>query len=258
MSIYGNSVGHPLPNPRKGMDMTGSINMNGHQLGGLAEPVKDSDATSKGYVDNAIKCILTKYTVTLFADGWADNLQKVAVDFATSSNTIFSSPDPAYYDLYTENGVIVTEQADGSVTFRCESVPDADIIVNLAIFNPLPISQKEPVAYLYNGVRLPKLPEWDSKYRKLFIFRDEEESSYDVIAAESVEYTYNGAKFAIDPHGEYCWYYCDDGSGTWEFYANTSNPFAALLDRIVWANFDVLGEDGTTYLAASDPIPVYA
>lgn len=134
MSIYGNSVGHPLPNPRKGMDMTGSINMNGHQLGGLAEPVKDSDATSKSYVDNAIKGILTKYTVTLFADGWADNLQNVAVDFATSSNTIFSSPDPAYYDLYTENGVIVAEQADGIVTFRCESVPDADIIVNLAIF----------------------------------------------------------------------------------------------------------------------------
>ena len=134
MSIYGNSVGHPLPNPRKGMDMTGSINMNGHQLRGLAEPVKDSDAASKGYVDTAIKGILTKCMVTLFADGWADNLQNVAVDFATSSNTIFSSPDPAYYDLYTENGVIVAEQADGIVTFRCESVPDADIIVNLAIF----------------------------------------------------------------------------------------------------------------------------
>ena len=134
MSIYGNSVGHPLPNPRKGMDMTGSINMNGHQLGGLAEPVKDSDAASKGYVDTAIEGILTKCMVTLFADGWADNLQKVAVDFATSSNTIFSSPDPAYYDLYTENGVIVTEQANGSVTFQCESVPDADIIVNLVIF----------------------------------------------------------------------------------------------------------------------------
>ena len=134
MSIYGNSVGHPLPNPRKGMDMTGSIDMNGHQLGGLDEPVKNSDAASKGYVDTAIKGILTKYMVTLFADGWADNLQKVAVDFATSRNTIFSSPDPAYYDLYTENGVIVTEQADGSVTFQCKSVPAADIIVNLAIF----------------------------------------------------------------------------------------------------------------------------
>lgn len=84
MSIYGNSVGHPLPNPRKGMDMTGSINMNGHQLGGLAEPVKDSDAASKGYVDTAIKGILIKYMVTLSADGWVDNLQKVAVVFVTS------------------------------------------------------------------------------------------------------------------------------------------------------------------------------
>ena len=27
--------------------------------------------------------------------------------------------------------------------------------------SPLPEVQKEPVAYLYNGVRLPALPEWD-------------------------------------------------------------------------------------------------
>ena len=32
----------------------------------------------------------------------------------------------------------------------------------LSLFSsPLPEVQKQPVAYLYNGVRLPKLPEWD-------------------------------------------------------------------------------------------------
>ena len=33
----------------------------------------------------------------------------------------------------------------------------------LSLFSsPLPEVQKEPVAYLYNGVRLPALPEWDN------------------------------------------------------------------------------------------------
>ena len=73
-------------------------------------------------------------TVTLAAAGWVNNKQTVAVDFATSSNTIFPSPDPAHYELYVENGVIATAQANGSVTFLCERVPDADIVVNLAIF----------------------------------------------------------------------------------------------------------------------------
>lgn len=73
-------------------------------------------------------------SVTLLARDWINNKQTVAVDVVTNSNTIIPSPDPAYYDLYAENGVIATEQADGSVTFQCESVPDADIIVNLAIF----------------------------------------------------------------------------------------------------------------------------
>ena len=73
-------------------------------------------------------------TVTLAAANWVNNKQTVAVDFATSSNTIFPSPDPAHYELYVENGVIATAQANGSVTFLCERVPDADIVVNLAIF----------------------------------------------------------------------------------------------------------------------------
>ncbi len=37
--------------PRSGGDMTGSIRMQGHSLTGLAAPVNDTDAASKGYVD---------------------------------------------------------------------------------------------------------------------------------------------------------------------------------------------------------------
>ena len=35
MSIKGNSVGYPLPDPRKGLSMEGAINMKGQKLKGL-------------------------------------------------------------------------------------------------------------------------------------------------------------------------------------------------------------------------------
>ena len=138
MSIYGNSVGHPLPDPRKGMDMTGSINMNGHQLGSLAEPVEDSDAASKGYVDTAIKEKRTKYTVTLSADGWVDNLQTVAVTGVTadeSKTDVVASPETSdeNYTAYTENVVRVYEQQDDAVVFKCENAPEIDLTVNVMV-----------------------------------------------------------------------------------------------------------------------------
>lgn len=50
MSIKGNTVGYPLPDPRKGMDMTGPINMNGQALGGLNTPTADDQAVNWGSV----------------------------------------------------------------------------------------------------------------------------------------------------------------------------------------------------------------
>lgn len=53
MSIYGNTVGHPLPDPRKGMEMSGPINMNGQAIKGLNAPTEDGDAVNWGSVKNA-------------------------------------------------------------------------------------------------------------------------------------------------------------------------------------------------------------
>lgn len=49
MIIKGNSVGHPLPDPRKGLEMHGDINMNGQRLRGLNAPVADDEPATKGY-----------------------------------------------------------------------------------------------------------------------------------------------------------------------------------------------------------------
>ena len=46
MIIKGNTVGHPLPDPRKGLSMAGGINMNGNKLTGLTAPEADTDAVN--------------------------------------------------------------------------------------------------------------------------------------------------------------------------------------------------------------------
>lgn len=54
MIIKGNNVGYPLPDPRKGLEMQGGINMNGQKLNGIAAPEADDDAVNKNYVDDSV------------------------------------------------------------------------------------------------------------------------------------------------------------------------------------------------------------
>lgn len=54
MIIKGNTVGHPVPDPRKGLTMQGAINMNGKALTGLKAPSADTDAATKKYVDDKV------------------------------------------------------------------------------------------------------------------------------------------------------------------------------------------------------------
>jgi hypothetical protein len=53
MIIKGNTVGHPLPDPRKGMTMQGAIDMNGQKLTGIAEPEADGDAVNLKTLNDA-------------------------------------------------------------------------------------------------------------------------------------------------------------------------------------------------------------
>ena len=69
--------------------------------------------------------------------------------------------------------------------------------------------------FLYNGVKLPALPEWDK-----------EKYPY---AAMNLGANY-GVLYLLDN--------------------------ALMAKQFQWANFDILNEDGTLYLAASDPVPV--
>lgn len=133
--------------------------------------------------------------------------------------------------------------------------------------SPLPMAQKEPVAYLYNGVQLPDINEvWTdevkAEYPYAHIVYYTEQDIYTVRYHKSpISYTAyyestgtpaligSGSYFAYDAKG--------DG---WELYQNKEDVLSITLNKsqLVWSSHDILNiDDNSVYLAASDPIPVY-
>lgn len=120
--------------------------------------------------------------------------------------------------------------------------------------------KKEPVAYLYNGVRLPKLPEWDKEAYPYAVI-DWYEGGFGVafwrLYLFPVNLSGNGDS-AILPGGiTYCWYnYKTEEDTAWEYTASAT-PNNETVFVPIWTNTDILNEDRAVYLAKSDPVPVY-
>lgn len=153
------------------------------------------------------------------------------------------------------------------------NICDADGTVVYAASEPIPGGQSDAISrYWYNHLTLPKLPE-----------RDKEALPYVVIIQSSGTHTY-AAYFMENPM--YCastsagvpyphypdsgtnqkaTWSCTGSSETWGELENVSlgdgelghvSSGGARPYRLVWINHDVYTDDGTLYLAASDPVPV--
>lgn len=117
----------------------------------------------------------------------------------------------------------------------------------------------EPVAYLYNGVRLPKLPEWDRNTYPYAVFLVGNISgTVSLYILSAVEYAVNsrGVWSVTIPIGTPIATVAE-GATRWSDFSELTYATEPYVGNIDWANFDVLNEDGTVFLAASDPIPVY-
>lgn len=141
--------------------------------------------------------------------------------------------------------------------------------------------QKEPIAYLYNGVRLPKLPEWDKeKYPYAAIECYETASGFyyrlTVVSKDAIYKTGNDSIILSGTEGRY-WAIRDDDYGPENDFAIDGGDFTSWGDsktlsedtayiyygthvwseaRPLWTNFD-FKYDGKVYISASEPIPVY-
>lgn len=141
---------------------------------------------------------------------------------------------------------------------------------------PYPYSHRAPVAYLYNGIRLPALPEWDKANNPCAaIMRIEVDG---VACALLAVAQYADSRFAIrsndsgDPvvrvkvSGYYvginsfnciAMFYAPLSGGEW---VATTESFSCNAEDLIWSNFDVADartEDEAIFLAASTPVPVY-
>lgn len=106
---------------------------------------------------------------------------------------------------------------------------------------------------LYNGVELPVLPK-DAQYDKALIF---------YALNDTISLIYTDTPFSLrtlEPLN------FDGAYRSWEVYSLTedgvwgnkhsdySNYDGAVVNGIIWANYDVLDPDGNIYLAASEPL----
>ena len=123
---------------------------------------------------------------------------------------------------------------------------------------------KEPVAYLYNGVRLPKLPEWDkTAYPYAVILPDGgvaggAETMYRLRIVDRPFVVDSGdLVYCIDPDSQEILYRAFSTDGEWEYEKSGVIGFEQTLRNAVWTNTDIMTLLGEVHLAASDPVPVY-
>ena len=114
----------------------------------------------------------------------------------------------------------------------------------------------EPVAYLYNGVRLPALPEWDMEVYPYAVIHDYNDF---LVLTSKPFLTPNESVFGDYVSIEKCSlkrYKLTDGA--WVYYDEAEESGASVgYDNLIWSNHDIPGLDVTVYLEATDPIPVY-
>lgn len=113
---------------------------------------------------------------------------------------------------------------------------------------------KEPVAYLYNGVRLPKLPDTDCPYKVIGKHTYPSGEVYYYFVAKNEPFTATNdvnISFMINAP---VMYRIPDGQAAWE-----SIGTVGLTLEYVWSNHDVYDANDSTvlYHEATEPVPIY-
>ena len=133
--------------------------------------------------------------------------------------------------------------------------------------------QREPVAYLYNGVRLPPVPKYDkTKYPYAAIARAHSPSHYWFVVSQAPMWMFDSESalggtrevFDYDVPAMRCVLYTADSEWT-ELTEQTTAINIVLTDytyssnyteAFVWANHNI-EKNGSVRITATDPVPVY-
>lgn len=122
---------------------------------------------------------------------------------------------------------------------------------------PVPVVPSDKVGFSYNGMELPELPDSNKKYAHIRGFSN---GTYQLIFTSAAG-TYENGNLCFPAYVFYTNYpVIDDTATSWgnstgsgQWYSGTSLSFNSL-----WANFDVLTESGSLYLAGTQPLDLSA
>lgn len=107
--------------------------------------------------------------------------------------------------------------------------------------------------YLYNGIELPALPEYDkTAYPYAVIEKSQYGENLYYFHAFTEAPTMDGNNVWLNGNRIYC--SSNNGKDWGTFYNGVANYYGKVF--IKWTNTDILNTDGTIYLAATDPVPV--
>lgn len=118
---------------------------------------------------------------------------------------------------------------------------------------PAPQIPGEPIAYSYNGVVLPKLPEWDrSVYPYACIADNLNGGTVFTLCISDVRIKVGTGDSAgnYNPMNADVTFKCSSPYVEWM-------TGKGLTGRAVWANQDVYDNEGSLYLEGSAPMPIY-
>lgn len=118
--------------PLTGGTITGNLTVDG-KLQTTQDPTEVNDVVTLGYFNK--NCVTKHVQVSkiLSSSAWSDNTQQVAIEEVATTDTVIVGPDPASAEAYTDAGILCISQAEGSLTFKCDTVPSGDVTVNIVL-----------------------------------------------------------------------------------------------------------------------------
>ena len=172
----------------------------------------------------------------------------------------------------SEGTVTPTEEdKEAEIQIRIKSKLAGIIAAWCAPVRQFPKPTAEPVAFLYNGVRLPGLPVVEGKEFMEILYvipqNDYHKIGYYMVTAYSTPYYVNpeDGKTYYSADGEYTYFsaWNTDGSIRDGFEEPQTESYSkdewagTFSSNLIWTNFDVCDSTGKVLLAGSEPVPVY-
>lgn len=119
--------------------------------------------------------------------------------------------------------------------------------------------RKKIVGYLYNGVQLPALPEWDRVTYPYAVIKDGYFGIGELLLVfKSIQYNDDDSSNRLLSliAGDYKKFTAKSDGTAW-YEGDATEDLNAAISRLIWSNFDILNNDNSVYLAESNPVPIY-